>query len=88
MFITCLLQKWNFAFTLTKNWPGQNRSSRTDSTGPVLPLTYEGLAGIKRLILLLYIWLDVAVKPLKYVNTLWLYGYDNPLKYGLSGIET
>ena len=30
-------------------------------------VTSEGLAGIKRLILLLYIWLDVAVKPLKYV---------------------
>ena len=38
----------------------------------MLPLTYEGLAGIKILILLLYIWLDVAVKPLKYVNTPWL----------------
>ena len=38
----------------------------------MVPLTYEGLAGIKRLILLLYMWLDVAVKPLKYVNTLWL----------------
>ena len=38
----------------------------------ILPLTYEGLAGMKRLILLLCIWLDVAVKPLKYVNTLWL----------------
>ena len=38
----------------------------------ILPLTYEGLAGIKHLILLFYIWLDVAVKPLKYVNTLWL----------------
>ena len=31
----------------------------------MLPLTYEGLVGIKHLILLLYIWLDVAVKPLK-----------------------
>ena len=38
----------------------------------MLPLTYEGLAGIKCLMLLLYIWLDVAVKPLRYVNTLWL----------------
>ena len=38
----------------------------------MLPPTYQDLAGIKRLILLLYIWLDVAVKPLKYVNTLWL----------------
>ena len=36
LFITCLLQKWNFAFTLRKNWSGQNRSSRTDSTGPVM----------------------------------------------------
>ena len=35
----------------------------------MLPLTYDDLAGIKRLILL---WLDVAVKPLKYANTLWL----------------
>ena len=31
--------------------------------------TYEGLAGVKRLVLLLYIWLDVAVMPLI------LYGY-------------
>ena len=38
----------------------------------MLPLTYEGLAGIKCFILLLYIWLDVAVKPLKYVNILWV----------------
>ena len=38
----------------------------------MVPLTYEGLAGMKRLILLLYMWLDVAAKPLKYVNTLWL----------------
>ena len=35
LYITCLLQKCNFAFTLRKNWSGQNRSSRTDSTGPV-----------------------------------------------------
>ena len=46
----------------------------------MLPLTYESLAGIKHLILLLYIWLDVTVKPLKYVNTLYGYGYDNPSK--------
>ena len=41
----------------------------------MLSLTYEGLPGIKLLILLLYIWLDIAVKPLKYVyyNTLWLW---------------
>ena len=39
----------------------------------MLPLTYKGLASIKRLILLLYIWLDVAVRPLEYVNTLWLW---------------
>ena len=38
----------------------------------MLPLTYEGLADMKHLILLLNIWLDVAVKPSKYVNTLWL----------------
>ena len=25
--------KWNFVFTLRKNWSGQNRSSRTDSAG-------------------------------------------------------
>ena len=57
-----------------------------------LALSYEHLAGIKCLILLLYIWLDtqVAVKPLKYVNTPWLWFMItsvNPLKYGLSGIE-
>ena len=34
LFITCLLQKWNFAFTLRKNWSGQNWNSRTDSAGP------------------------------------------------------
>ena len=45
----------------------------------ILPLTYEGLAGIKLLILLLYIWLDVAVKPLSML-TLYGYGYDNPSK--------
>ena len=28
----------------------------------ILLLTYEGLAGIKHLILLLYMWLDIAVK--------------------------
>ena len=40
-----------------------------------LSLTYENLASIKHLILLLYTWLaiDIAVKPLKYVNTLWLH---------------
>ena len=38
----------------------------------MLLLTYEDLAGTKHLILLLYIWLDAAVKLLKYVNTLWL----------------
>ena len=47
----------------------------------VLSLTYEGLAGMKSLISICYIRLDiamyniiiiVAVKSLKYVNTLWL----------------
>ena len=38
----------------------------------MLSLTYERLAGIERLNLLLYIWLDAAVKPLKYVRTPWL----------------
>ena len=31
----------------------------------MLPLTYKGLAGMKCLILLLYIWLDVAVSAFK-----------------------
>ena len=38
MFITCLLQKWTFTFTLRKNWSGQNRSSRTNSAGPVIDI--------------------------------------------------
>ena len=38
----------------------------------MLSLTYDALAGIKCLNLLLYLWLDVAVKDLKYINTLWL----------------
>ena len=38
LFITCLLQKWNFAVTLRKNWSGQNQSSQTDSTGPIIIL--------------------------------------------------
>ena len=41
----------------------------------MLPLTYEGLASMKGLISIHYIRLDMytlAVKPLKYVNTLWL----------------
>ena len=45
----------------------------------MLPLTYEGLPGIKHLILLLYIWLDVAVEPLSML-TLYGYGYYNPSK--------
>ena len=46
----------------------------------MLPLTYEDLAGIKHLISLPYIWLDVEVKPLKYVNTLCLWLWITPVK--------
>ena len=49
----------------------------------MLPMTYEGLADMKDLISLHYIRLDMyvlAVKPLKYVNTLMAWVRSIPLK--------
>ena len=39
------MQKWKFAFTLRKNWSGQNRSSRTNSAGPVVALSSASTYG-------------------------------------------
>ena len=36
LFITCLLQKWNFVFTLRKNW-----SAKTKAAGPIAPALYH-----------------------------------------------
>ena len=50
----------------------------------MLPLSYEDLAGMKGLISMHYIRLDIytlAFKPLKYVNTLWLGVYIAMVRY-------
>ena len=39
-------KKWNFAFTLRKNWCGQNRSSWTDSTGPEFARIYKDFCAL------------------------------------------